>query len=115
MYDKLFDRYLENSVTWQNVKDAYIGIRMELKRLGFSEKTIHRVNIVTPELVQQQLTFGQELKQLRKEFKSIFGIDDYELVSVYLENKIKPINDLFPLNDVDNERGDTRDKNPERD
>lgn len=115
MYEKLFDKYLENSVTWQNVKEAYIAIRLELKMLGFSEETIESVNIITPELVKQQLIFGGELKQLRKEFKSIFGIDDYQLVSVYLENKIKPLNDLFPLNDVDNERRNTRNKNPKRD
>jgi hypothetical protein len=115
MYEKLLDKYLQNSVTWQNVKEAYIAIRSELKSLGYSEETLERVDHISAELVKQQLIFGHELKQLRKEFKSIFGLDDHERVSVYLENKIKPINDLFPLNDVDNERRNTRDKNPERD
>lgn len=113
LYQKLFDKLLEKSITFNRLKDAYIAIRLELKRLGHTEKTINRVDQITPELHRQQLIFESQLRQLKKELKSWTGFDDFQWVTVYIQHKMKPLNDLFPLNDGDNKRRDTRDENPE--
>jgi hypothetical protein len=96
--EKIINKYLENSFNYSSLFDAYIRIRKELKRLGYTEETANKVSSMTVELFKSHDEFNYYLHMLKRELSDMFNLEENEL-NLIIHKRLEKINELFPLND----------------
>ena len=98
--EKIVNKYLDGSFNYSSLFDAYIRIRKELKRLGYTEETAAKVSNMTVELFKAHDEFNYYLHMLKKELSDMFNLDENDL-NLIIHKRLEKINELFPLNDGD--------------
>jgi hypothetical protein len=98
--EKIVNKYLDGSFNYSSLFDAYIRIRKELKRLGYTEETAAKVSNMTVELFKAHDEFNYYLHMLKKELSDMFNLEENDL-NLIIHKRLEKINELFPLNDGD--------------
>lgn len=96
--EKIVNKYLDGSFNYSSLFDAYIRIRKELKRLGYTEETANKVSSMTVELFKSHDEFNYYLHMLKRELSDMFNLEENEL-NLIIHKRLEKINELFPLND----------------
>jgi hypothetical protein len=96
--EKIVNKYLDGSFNYSSLFDAYIRIRKELKRLGYTEETAAKVSNMTVELFKAHDEFNYYLHMLKKELSDMFNLEENDL-NLIIHKRLEKINELFPLND----------------
>jgi hypothetical protein len=96
--EKIVNTYLDGSFNYSSLFDAYIRIRKELKRLGYTEETAAKVSNMTVELFKAHDEFNYYLHMLKKELSDMFNLEENDL-NLIIHKRLEKINELFPLND----------------
>jgi hypothetical protein len=96
--EKIVNKYLDGSFNYSSLFDAYIRIRKELKRLGYTEGTAAKVSNMTVELFKAHDEFNYYLHMLKKELSDMFNLEENDL-NLIIHKRLEKINELFPLND----------------
>ena len=105
MDDSQINEFLQDLKEYKKFVNAYTAIRKELKRLGHTEETVSRVTNVTSELMENWELFKDSKEKILKVVPKMLGIDE-ESVKLRLQTHLSILNNLYPLNDGDNERRD---------
>lgn len=98
MNEELIQNYLGSSQAMTDVLNAYRNIRLELKKLGYTEKTAEKVTQITPLLGLNKTAFDYYYKQLKEELSDLFNLDE-NTINYYVTQKLEKINSIIPLND----------------
>jgi hypothetical protein len=96
--EKIVNKYLDGSFNYSSLFDAYIRIRKELKRLGYTEETAAKVSNMTVELFKAHDEFNYYSHMLKKELSDMFNLEENDL-NLIIHKRLEKINKLFPLND----------------
>jgi len=104
-------RFLNNSSKFREILDDYIELRLTLKELGYSEDTIEKVETPEYDLLKIRQKLFHKISDLQTSIKLFFPND--ETWSVYLSERLRKLNELYPLNDGSKERNNRGDEDLE--
>jgi len=97
-------KLLNNSSKFRRVLDTYIELRLLLKDFGYTEETIHKVDTPEYDLIKVRQKILDQIFDLTKQVHSFFPGD--ETWGVYLRDRFRKLDELYPLNDGSKERSD---------
>ena len=108
---KTFEKFLEGSVGLQRLTNDYLELRQYFQSQGWSEKDVERIPYMTADLIRLVDNVRYEQKALFKQLKDI-GFEDvnWSEFTNFIQPILQKINDITPLSDGDNERGNQRDE-----
>lgn len=108
---KTFEKFLEGSVGLQRLTSIYLELRQYFQSQGWSEEDLSNPPYYTDKLMSLFHNFGDEQKALFKQLKDI-GFEDvnWSEFTNFIQPILQKINDITPLSDGDNERGNQRDE-----
>jgi hypothetical protein len=102
---KTFEKFLNSSVGLQRLSQIYLELRQYFQELGWSEEDLKSPPNYTNRLMRLFHNFGDEQKALFQQAKDLgFDIDWNDYVN-FLQPILQKINDITPLSNGNNERG----------
>ena len=108
---KTFEKFLEGSVGLQRLTSTYLELRHYFQSQGWSEADLSSPPYYTDRLMSLFHNFGDEQRDLFKQLKDIgFENVDWNEFNQFIQPILQKINDITPLNDGNNERGNQGDE-----
>jgi len=109
-YMKPFEKFLEHSLFLREILDIYLELRQHLQEEGFSQKELERVTRPTLKMMLLSEKFNDKKNALFRQIKDYgFDIRIDELIE-YIQPLLNKIDELTPLKDGNNERGNQGDE-----
>lgn len=101
---------IDSSLSTPRVLELYLRLRLLLKELGHTEKSIQRIKSGPQRLWNFRTELHNQIQKLYQ-LTTDYGFDvTYPEFVDYLEQKFNKINELTPLNDGDYQGDDTGDE-----
>jgi hypothetical protein len=95
-------KFIEETSSLRELLEKYLEIRLLLKELGHTEKTITKISSGPNKLFELRAEIAYLFDHLKKHLhKYGFNIPESE-VNLYLQSKMDKIDLLIPLNDANN-------------
>jgi hypothetical protein len=102
---KPYEKFLNSSVGLQRLIDIYLELRKFFQDEGWREKDLEKPPYYSETMMRLYHAFGNERNILFQQVKDLgFNMSTEEYIE-FLEPVLQKINDITPLKDGDNERG----------
>jgi len=110
IYMKPFEKFLESSVTLRELLDTYLELRQLLQESGFSQEQLSRFMQPTYKMMSLRERFTNKKNALFRQIKD-YGFEiQMDDLNEYIMPLLNKIDELIPLSDGNNERGNQGDE-----
>jgi hypothetical protein len=110
IYMKPFEKFLESSVTLRELLDTYLELRQLLQESGFSQEQLSRFTQPTYKMMSLRERFTNKKNALFRQIKD-YGFEiQMDDLNEYIMPLLNKIDELIPLSDGNNERGNQGDE-----
>lgn len=93
---------VETSTLTAEILNAYLGVRLRLKELGYTEDMVDKINRVDTKLFNLRDEIMYKFEKLKNQIQNYgFDVNSSE-INNYLQSKFDSINKLTPLEDGNN-------------
>jgi hypothetical protein len=107
---KPFEKFLESSVTLRELLDTYLELRQLLQESGFSQEQLSRFTQPTYKMMSLRERFTNKKNALFRQIKD-YGFEiQMDDLNEYIMPLLNKIDELIPLSDGNNERGNQGDE-----
>lgn len=100
---KPFEKYLNSSNGLQRISEIYLKLRQYFQKEGWSEEDLENPPYYSAELMSLYESFGAEQRNLFRQLKDFFDIDEDEFKD-FIKSVLLKINEITPLNDGNYQR-----------
>lgn len=100
---KPFEKYLNSSNGLQRISEIYLKLRQYFQKEGWSEEDLENPPYYSAELMSLYELFGAEQRNLFRQLKDFFDIDEDEFKD-FIKSVLLKINEITPLNDGNYQR-----------
>jgi hypothetical protein len=99
---EIWKKFIEESSMTSEIMEKYLAIRLLLKELGHTEKSIERIRTGPPRLFELRAEISHLMNEVKKKIRKYgFEVSDEDFL-LYFQSKMDKIDSLTPLNDGDN-------------
>ena len=95
-------KFIEDLSMTPEILEKYLAIRLLLKELGHTEKSIQSIRTGPPRLFELRADIAHLMNEVKKKIRKYgFEISDEDFL-LYFQSKMDKIDSLIPLNDGNN-------------
>jgi hypothetical protein len=99
---EVWKKFVEESSLTPEILEKYLAIRLLLKELGHTEKSIERIRTGPPRLFELRADIAHLMNETKKKLRKYgFEVSDEDFL-LYFQSKMDKIDSLTPLNDGNN-------------
>jgi hypothetical protein len=99
---EIWKKFIEESSMTSEIMEKYLAIRLLLKELGHTQKSIERIRTGPPRLFELRAEISHLMNETKKKLRK-YGLEvSDEDFLLYFQSKMDKIDSLTPLNDGDN-------------
>jgi hypothetical protein len=95
-------KFIEDLSMTPEILEKYLSIRLLLKELGHTEKSIQSIRTGPPRLFELRADIAHLMNEVKKKIRKYgFEVSDEDFL-LYFQSKMDKIDSLIPLNDGNN-------------
>ena len=95
-------KFIEDLSMTPEILEKYLAIRILLKELGHTEKSIQSIRTGPPRLFELRADIAHLMNEVKKKIRKYgFEVSDEDFL-LYFQSKMDKIDSLIPLNDGNN-------------
>jgi hypothetical protein len=95
-------KFIEDLSMTPEILEKYLAIRLLLKELGHTEKSIQSIRTGPPRLFELRADIAHLMNEVKKKIRKYgFEVSDEDFL-LYFQSKMDKIDSLIPLNDGNN-------------
>jgi len=99
---EIWKKFIEESSMTSEIMEKYLAIRLLLKELGHTEKSIERIRTGPPRLFELKAEISHLMNETKKKLRKYgFEVPDEDFL-LYFQSKMDKIDSLTPLNNGNN-------------
>jgi len=99
---EVWKKFIEESSFTPEILEKYLAIRLLLKELGHTEKSIQSIRTGPPRLFELRADIAHLMNEVKKKIRKYgFEVSDEDFL-LYFQSKMDKIDSLIPLNDGNN-------------
>ena len=99
---EIWKKFIEESSMTSEIMEKYLAIRLLLKELGHTQKSIERIRTGPPRLFELRAEISHLMNETKQKLRKYgFEVSDEDFL-LYFQSKMDKIDSLTPLNDGDN-------------
>jgi hypothetical protein len=102
---KPFELFLSGSVGLQRLSQTYLELRQYFQELGWTEEDVKHPPMYTSKLMRLKENFNYEQNVLYRQIMDLGLKVDVREFYDFIQQMIEKINEITPLSDGNNERG----------
>jgi hypothetical protein len=99
---EIWKKFIEDLSMTPEILEKYLAIRLLLKELGHTEKSIQTIRTGPPRLFELKADIAHLMNEVKKKIRKYgFEVSDEDFL-LYFQSKMDKIDLLIPLNDGNN-------------